>query len=226
MSLPRCVTLAALTAAYWVPSAPVLLPVAGPAFGIRTRLQDSDGVLLTFDDGPHPQGTPAVLDTLDKAGAKAVFFLVGEQVRRWPSLAADITAAGHAIGLHGFRHQSRRQWTARLLREDLTRARSAINDATGTSPHLYRPPHGLLTLAGLQEIRAQGLDTLLWSRWARDWEHRATIESITRNLTRRTRAGDILLLHDADHYATLGSWKTTVAALPAILDELARRGLR
>lgn len=225
MSLIRPGTLAALAAAYWAPSASVIVPEAGPAFGIRTRLQGSDGVLLTFDDGPHPQGTPAVLDTLDKAGAKAAFFLVGEQVRRWPSLAAEITAAGHTIGLHGFRHQSRRQWTARLLRDDLTRARSAIYDATGTTPRLYRPPHGLLTLAGLREIRAQGLDTLLWSHWARDWEHRATIESITHHLTRRNRPGDILLLHDADHYATPGSWNTTVAALPRILDELATKGL-
>ena len=225
MSIRRLGTLTALTAAYWVPSAPVLLPGAGSAFGIRTRLPGSTGVLLTFDDGPHPHGTPAVLDVLDKAAAKAVFFLVGEQVRRWPSLAADIAAAGHAIGLHGFRHQSRRQWTARLLRDDLTRASAAIHDATGDTPHLYRPPHGLLSLAGLRQVRAQGLDTLLWSRWGRDWERRATVESITRHLTYEARAGDILLLHDADHYAAPDCWKTTVAALPPILDELARQGL-
>lgn len=218
-------TLAALTAAFWAPSAPVFLPGTGPAFGIRTRLPGSPGVLLTFDDGPHPDGTPAVLRLLDEAAVKAVFFLVGEQVRRWPSLAADITAAGHTIGIHGFRHQSRRQWTARLLRDDLDRARVTIHDATGTTPRLYRPPHGLLTLAGLREIRTQGLDPLLWTRWGRDWERRATIESITCRLTHGARAGDILLLHDADHYASSGSWKTTVAALPPILDELARRGL-
>lgn len=225
MSLIRPGTLAALAAAYWAPSVPVLLPDAGPAFGIRTRLPGSAGVLLTFDDGPHPQGTPAVLDTLDKAGVKAVFFLVGEQIRRWPSLAADVTAAGHSIGLHGFRHQSRRQWTARLLRDDLNRARSALHDATGATSRLYRPPHGLLTLAGLREIRTQGLDMLLWSRWGRDWERRATIESITRHLTQAAETGDILLLHDADHYASPGSWKTTAAALPSVLDELARKGL-
>ena len=218
-------TLAALTAAFWAPSAPVFLPGTGPAFGIRTRLPGSAGVLLTFDDGPHPDGTLAVLRLLDEAAVKAVFFLVGEQVRRWPSLAADITAAGHTIGIHGFRHQSRRQWTAWLLRDDLDRARVTIHDATGTSPRLYRPPHGLLTLAGLREIRTQGLDPLLWSRWGRDWERRATVESITCRLTYGARVGDILLLHDADHYASPDSWKTTVAALPPILDELARRGL-
>ena len=225
MSLIRPGTLAALAAAYWAPSASVIVPDAGSAFGIRTRLPGSAGVLLTFDDGPHPQATPAVLDILDKAAVKAVFFLVGEQVQRWPTLAAEIPAAGHTIGVHGFRHQSRRQWTARLLRDDLNRARSALHDATGTTPRLYRPPHGLLTLAGLHEIRTQGLDLLLWSRWGRDWERSATVESITRHLTDATEAGDILLLHDADHYASPGSWKITVAALPPILDELARKGL-
>ena len=225
MSLIRLGTLAALAAAYWAPSASVIVPDAGPAFGIRTRLPGSAGVLLTFDDGPHPQATPAVLDILDKAAVKAVFFLVGEQVQRWPTLAAEITAAGHTIGLHGFRHQSRRQWTARLLRDDLNRARSALHEATGTTPRLYRPPHGLLTLVGLREIRTQGLDMLLWSRWGRDWERRATTELITRHLTHAAEAGDILLLHDADHYAAPGSWKTTVAALPRILDELARKDL-
>ena len=215
----------ALAAAYWAPSAPVLIPEFGPAFGICARLPDREGVLLTFDDGPHPDGTTAVLDILDKAAAKAVFFLVGEQVQRYPSLAAEIAARGHTIGLHGFRHQSRRQWTARLLRDDLTRAQSVIRAATGTTPHLYRPPHGLLSLTGLRVIRALGLDPLLWSRWGRDWERAATASSITRYAAHNAKAGDIILLHDADHYANPGCWKTTTAALPTILDELARQGL-
>ena len=79
----------------------------GPRRAPRNPLPPGEprGVGLTFDDGPHPQGTPATLDALSAAGATATFFLVGEQVARWPGLAAEIAAAGHEIGLHGYRHR-------------------------------------------------------------------------------------------------------------------------
>ena len=181
---------------------------------------------LTFDDGPHPEGTPAVLEALERAGARATFFLVGEQVVRHPTLAAEVAAAGHGIAVHGHRHRNQLRLVPGALRTDLERAIAAIAAATGVMPTVYRPPYGIFSAGGLASVRRGGLDTLLWSRWGRDWAASATPESIAGGVTRDLAAGEVLLLHDADHYSVPGSWRATVAALPRVLEEITRRGLR
>jgi peptidoglycan-N-acetylglucosamine deacetylase len=181
------------------------------------------GVVLTFDDGPHPEGTPAVLDAL--ASAPGVFFLVGEQVERHPALAAEIAAAGHEVALHGYRHRNQMRVTPKALREDLRRGVDAIGAATGRAPALYRPPYGIFTPAGLALARKSGWLPLLWSKWGRDWRARTPPAEIARLATRDLSAGDVILLHDADWYSSTGSHMRTAAAVPRILDEIARRGL-
>ena len=212
--------------AQWAPAAAAVVPAAASAFAIPTRLPSDDAVLLTFDDGPHPQGTPAVLAALDQAGLPAVFFLCGEQAARYPGLVREIAAAGHELAVHGYRHQTRRQWTPRLLADDTRRALDTLSTTTGARPRLYRPPHGVFTLTGLRLIRQLGLVPLLWSKWARDWESGASAATITSNLTQTLRAGDVLLLHDADHYGAAESWRKTAAALPAISERITAAGLR
>ena len=180
-------------------------------------------MVLTFDDGPHPEGTPSVLETL--GDAPAVFFLAGEQVERHPDVAAAVAAAGHEVALHCHRHVNQMLLTPRALADDLRRARAAIADATGREPSLYRPPFGIYTPAGLALARRMGLAPLLWSRWGRDWRARTTPGEIARLATRDLRAGDVILLHDADWYSKPGSHRRTAAALPAVLDAIARSGL-
>jgi peptidoglycan/xylan/chitin deacetylase (PgdA/CDA1 family) len=211
--------------AQWAPAAAAILPQAGRALGIPTALPSARGVLFSFDDGPHPEGTPAVLAALDRAGIPAVFFVSGEQAERYPWLVREIAAAGHELALHGYRHQTRRQWSSRLLADDTRRALDAVSAAAGAVPRLYRPPHGVFSLTGLQLIRGLGLEPLLWSKWGRDWERRATASTIADNATVGLRAGDVLLLHDADHYGADGSWRATIAALPLIVDRIAAAGL-
>jgi Predicted xylanase/chitin deacetylase len=227
LTVRRLVPLAvgAAVAARWVPATAAVFPGVALAFGIPTRTPDGGGVLLSFDDGPHTEGTPAVLAELDRAGAHAVFFVCGEQVERHPEVVREVIAAGHELGLHGYRHQTRRQWNRRLLTDDTRRAIDAIGVATGSSPRLYRPPHGVFSLPGLRVIRGLGLEPLLWSTWGRDWEARATPSSIARHATARIAAGDVILLHDADHYGARGSWRSTVSALPLIFGALERAGL-
>lgn len=212
--------------AQWMPASAPVLPRMARALRIPTTLPSGRGVLLTFDDGPHPHGTPAVLAALDRVRAPAVFFVTGEQAVRRPELVREIAAEGHELAIHGYRHQTRRQWCRRLLDDDTRRALDAVSAAAGAMPRLYRPPHGVFTLTGLRLIRGLGLEPLLWSKWGRDWERRATASTIAHHATFQVRAGDVVLLHDADHYGARGSWRATAAALAEIADRIAAAGLR
>ncbi len=201
--------------------APAAAPVAPPIaslFRIPSRLPTPHGIALTFDDGPHPQGTPAVLEHLRSAGARATFFLVGEQVVRWPALAAEIAAEGHEIAIHGYRHVLLLRRSPIALREDFARALDAIGTHSGSAPTLYRPPYGVFSAPALLIVRRLAWRPLLWSRWGRDWERRATPATIATRATSNLQAGDVVLLHDADHYSSADSWSRTAAALPVVLE--------
>lgn len=217
--------LAAGTIGYWLPSAALVSPAARRSFGVEATIPRDDAVALSFDDGPHPQGTPRVLEELDRRGATAAFFLAGEQVERWPSLAAEVAAAGHEVGVHCRRHRNLMRLTPRQVRDDVARAAAAIAEATGREPRLYRPPLGILTAAGVAAARAHGWRIVLWTADGHDWQARATPESIAARVLRRLRGGDVVLLHDADWYSASGSWARTAAAIAPILDGIEARGL-
>jgi len=208
------------------PALAPVVPGVGPALGILGRQEGAEGVALTFDDGPHPQGTPAVLEALREAGAPATFFLAGEQVARRPALVAEIVAAGHRVELHCHRHRNQLRLTVGQLLDDAERARAAIEEAGAQAIADYRPPYGIFSGSGLRAVRRRGWRPVLWSQWGRDWSGRASPESIARRATAGARAGDIVLLHDADYYSAPGSWMRTVAALPILLEELEGRGLK
>jgi peptidoglycan/xylan/chitin deacetylase (PgdA/CDA1 family) len=195
------------------------------SLGVEDRTASGRGYALTFDDGPHVQGTPAVLEILAGAGVLATFFLVGEQLRLNPTLGREILAAGHEIGLHCDRHRNLLRLAPWQVRADIARAQDTIEAATGRAIGLYRPPYGVLNATALRLARGHGWRTLLWSQWGRDWEARATPESIAARVTGGAGEGSVLLLHDADDYSAPDSWRRTVAALPRVLDTLARRGL-
>jgi peptidoglycan/xylan/chitin deacetylase (PgdA/CDA1 family) len=210
---------------YLLPGLAAALPALRGPLGVEDRTAAGRGFALTFDDGPHAQGTPAVLALLADVGVQATFFLVGEQVQRNPALAREILAAGHGIGLHCQRHRNLLRLAPPQVRADIDRAEAAIGEATGVAPTLYRPPYGVLNAAALRLANARGWRTLLWSHWGRDWERRATAESIARRVTDGAGEGAVLLLHDADDYSAPGSWRNTVAALPRVLATLQERGL-
>ncbi len=207
------------------PATAVGLPLVRRALGVRDRIEDPSAVGLTFDDGPHPEGTPAVLEQLASAQAPATFFLVGEQVERRPALAAELVAAGHEVALHCYRHRNFLRLTPEETREDLLRCAAAIEEATGRAPQRFRPPLGYLSGAALRVARQQGWEIVLWKRIGYDWQASATPAKIVRRVTRRLRGGEILVLHDADFYSSPGSWRQTAAALPLLFRELEARGL-
>ncbi|MCW2968109.1 MAG: polysaccharide deacetylase family protein [Solirubrobacteraceae bacterium] len=206
--------------------APHVPSLCGPLGISRTLPADTAEVALTFDDGPHAQGTPAVLELLAAHGARATFFLIGEQVERHRGLAAEIAAAGHGIALHGYRHRNLMRIAPRALAADLDRAHALIAEVTGIAPSVYRPPYGIFSPAGLVIARRRGWEPMLWSKWGTDWKRFIRPEKIAQRVTTGVVGGDVLLLHDADHYSARDSWRRTAQALPLVLDALARRGLR
>jgi peptidoglycan/xylan/chitin deacetylase (PgdA/CDA1 family) len=205
----------------------VLAPVNRDAAAalMLPRILPAGGVALTFDDGPHPEGTPAVLDVLARAGVRGTFFVIGEQVRRRPELVARAAAAGHAIALHGDRHRLQLRMSDAAVADDLKRGIAAIEDATGVTPGWHRPPFGIYSAGGLRAARAAGLAPLLWSRWGKDWRRLTTPRRIAARATRGVIPGDVILLHDADFYSARDSYRRTVVALDLITTELKRRKL-
>lgn len=201
-------------------------PALARLIDVPLRTPESDGVWMTFDDGPHPEGTPAVLETLAQRGATATFFVVGEQVQRFPDLARQIVAGGHELAVHGYRHRNQMRLVPSEFADDLKRALEVIGEAYGQRPRLYRAPYGIFTLSGLSEVRRSSLVPLLWSKWGCDWRANTIPAEIARRATRGITAGDVVLLHDADWYSSPGSHRNTAEALPAILDALAAQGLR
>ena len=212
------VMLAAAAAAWTAPAlAPIVPPVAG-ALRLPRRLPG--GITLTFDDGPHTEGTPAVLDAL--GDTKATFFMVGERVLAAPDVAREVVVRGHAVAIHGHRHRNLLRLSPGAIARDLDEAYEVIATHTGTTPTLHRAPYGIYSWPALIEVRRRGWTPLLWSRWGHDWRARRSPAKIAAEVTRDLQPGDVLLLHDGDDYSAPGSWRSTVAALPEILTACSR----
>jgi peptidoglycan/xylan/chitin deacetylase (PgdA/CDA1 family) len=200
-----------------------LVPAAADRLDLPRRLPAAGGVAITFDDGPHPEGTPLVLDVLARAGARATFFVIGEQVRRRPEVLREIVAAGHAVALHGDRHRLQLRLTSAQVRDDIARGAQAIEDAIGQRVDWHRPPYGIYSPAGLSAVREAGLRPLLWSRWGKDWRKFTTPQRIAGRALDGLSTGDVILLHDADFYSAKGSHRRTASALRIILSALSSR---
>jgi peptidoglycan/xylan/chitin deacetylase (PgdA/CDA1 family) len=223
--LARAVLPAALAAA--TRHAAPALTARGPLRRAMPRLSGRGrpgGVGLTFDDGPHPSGTPLVLAALAELGWSATFFLLGSEVRRFPDVARAVADAGHEIGLHGDEHRNHLTRSASWVRRDLDRARAEVAAATGRVPRWFRPPYGVLSGGSLRAAGALDLTPVLWTAWGRDWEAIAP-RRILGHVLARLDDGGTVLLHDSDCTSARESWRGTVAALPLLAAELDRRGL-
>jgi peptidoglycan-N-acetylglucosamine deacetylase len=191
----------------------------------RERLEPGAGrVALTFDDGPDPEATPAVLDALDAAGVKATFFMVGEQALHHRALAREVADRGHEVGLHGFQHVEHDE-LGRAARDDLARGLGTLEVATGRRPVLFRPPYGRFSEISYSACRDLGLEPVYWSAWGSDWED-VDAERIGDLVTRDLEDGMVVLLHDSARYASRPSAAPTAQAVPLIAEAAGERGLQ
>lgn len=169
-------------------------------------------VYLTFDDGPVPEVTPWVLDTLDRYGIKATFFLVGDNVARNPGLFEEIKRRGHSWGNHTMHHLQGRLVSTYRYMHDISEANSLIG-----SP-LFRPPHGLIRWKQARAIKDH-YNIILYDLVTRDYSRKLTPESVFNNVRRYARNGSIIVFHDS-----LKAEKNMKAALPRAIEYLLARG--
>jgi peptidoglycan/xylan/chitin deacetylase (PgdA/CDA1 family) len=184
--------------------------------------RDTHSAALTFDDGPS-EDTERVLDVLDRLNLRAAFFMIGRHVERFPRVARSVAERGHEIGNHSYSHPIYLYRSGRETRRQVTRAQAVIEDATGVSPRLARPPCGVRTPAYFAAVRELGLRTVQWDVAGFDWMRRSAPE-IARAVLEGARAGSIVLLHDGDSEGKRDR-RETVAALPFIVEGLRERGL-
>jgi peptidoglycan-N-acetylglucosamine deacetylase len=215
----------ALAAAQYVPSV-VTLAQWGPWQALPWGLcrwqgpasPGEGGVALTFDDGPHPEGTPAALDALDRLGLRATFFCLGSNAERHPQLVDEILRRGHEVETHGYLHRHHLARSPRWVLHDLRQARDVMRNL-GVQPRWYRPSYGQASGSTLVLARALGLRPVLWSAWGREW---ATDDpgAVAARISRRLRSGSIVLLHDSDDHGPEGMWRTGLGALERVAEHL------
>ncbi len=187
--------------------------------------RDATGVVLTFDDGPDPVHTRAVLDALDVHDAKATFFVIGRKAEEHRDVVEEILRRGHEVGVHGYEHD--RLFALRgskRVRADLERAIRTLENITGKTPLLFRPPIGHTNPAIARIADQLDLTVVGWSVRARDGLARTKPDDVLARISRGLEDGAIVLLHDAPEHGTRKP--AGVTALPAILERIAAKNLR
>jgi peptidoglycan-N-acetylglucosamine deacetylase len=178
---------------------------------------ESRSIALTFDDGPHPVHTPAVLDRLRGLGVRATFFVMGSKAEENPAIIARMVAEGHEVGHHSWSHFPPASTSAWTLIAEARRTADLLTPILGKPPRLYRPPNGKLTLGKLLGIWGLGATVVLWNRDPKDYRL-TSVEPMRQRLENDPLAGgDILLLHDV--YAHVAS------SLDAVVNRAAALGL-
>jgi len=196
--------------------AAALTPLLGTVVGVDTA---APVAALTFDDGPHPRWTPALLDILARHGAKATHFFVGEAVARHPEVAEAAARAGHALGSHTRSHRSLVRLPAAEVEREVAEGHAALG---GSAAPLFRPPYGHYDVRVARVVRRLGLVSVGWSAHVDDWRPWDEGE-LARRLDAALRPGAVVLLHEALYTHAPGDEPDRGALLAALDAVLARR---
>lgn len=195
----------------WLASKPGATSKRGSSSGLQGQRFH-----LTFDDGPHPQHTPLILDWLKANGLHATFFLVGENVGRYPALVQRIVAEGHQVGNHTWSHPKLTVMGDTAVRSQLQRTHDAIVKVCGKAPTAFRPPYGALSARQRQWIEKEfSYQTLLWDIDTLDWTQ-TTSADVAARIQQGLKPGsaNVILAHDI-HPRILPALQSLLPKLPA-----------
>lgn len=208
-----CFVLITLSMFAYVLNVHIVPTIAGTYSMVHTNQKV---IALTFDDGPDPNFTEAILDILKQKQVKATFFVIGENARQNPALLRRLAIEGHEIDNHGYSHN----YGQHKIIDELKQTDQSVYSVTGNHTHFYRPPGGFVTKGLIEMIKNQGYVVTLWSVDSRDWR-RPGVDQIVDNVVQNVFPGAIVLLHDGG-----GLRKQTVEALEEVIDKLKTDGYR
>lgn len=201
-----------------VVAATILSPPRDEILVRRSPKPGSKLVALTFDDGPWPESTAAVLDVLNANEVRATFFVLGKQVERYPAITNRIAEEGHLLGSHSVTHRRFSTLRPAQVRREFSRGRSLIEDASGVSTPWIRPPYGAMNAAAYHELQQLDARVVMWDVDPQDWK-RPGVKKIVGRVVKKTKPGSIVLLHDGG-----GDRSQTIEALPHIIQRLKEKG--
>lgn len=185
---------------------------------IREGDRNSMKIALTFDDGPHPYKTDAVLDLLEQYHIKATFFVIGENVSYYPEPFKRTVALGHEIGNHTFHHTLLSETCEKTIAEEIRKTDEIIFKTAGYRPKVFRPPEGAYGECALKAANSMNHQVILWTVDTRDWE-RPPANTIVENVLKNTKGGSIILFHDYMHKSA-----HTMEALEILIPKLLEKG--
>lgn len=156
------------------------------------------GIMLTFDDGPHPIHTPQLLDVLKENQVSATFFVVAEYAKQYPEVIKRISDEGHLIALHSLQHRNAWFYSYFYTKKDFVES-IRIMEELGIKCHYYRPPWGHTNMFTSYFAKKNKLDIMLWNLMVGDWKHNNTSSIIGNNILKSINESSILCLHDVGH---------------------------
>lgn len=193
-------------------------PTASAKYSYNSCNVDGPYIAITFDDGPHAEYTPKLLDELKKRKIKATFFLVGQCVAEYPDIVKRMVDEGHEVANHSWSHPALTKLSPDSLRKQLENTNDAIRKASGVTPTLMRPPYGATSpILNRRFAEDYGMKVILWSVDPLDWKYRNS-SKVYNSIVQNVHPGAIILAHDIH--------ATTVAAMPQVFDTLLEKGYK
>ena len=185
---------------------------------IAAMPEDPGSLYLTFDDGPNPKSTPYLLELLEGENVTATFFLIGRQVERHPSLVKRIADAGHVVGNHSYAHLFIPALSVTKIETEIHLANHRIEEITGKSPTLFRPPFGIIDQRAADCLKERGMTPVYWGAVPEDWEKIGS-RRVVQRVFRQLSPGSLIVLHELDWNAS-----QTLKATREIIKRLKGKG--
>lgn len=195
----------------------LILPI-GAEIAFAHGNREEKKIALTFDDGPHPYFTEKILDILEKYNVRATFFMIGENVKNYPTIARRVYEAGHEIGNHTYTHPHMKKISPDVLEQEIKKTEDALRELDIPRPALFRPPEGFRSAEQVARIEGLGYRVVVWSLDTHDWKNTAS-SLIEAQVLKTVQGGDVLLFHDY-----ISGQNTTIAALKQIIPKLLESG--